>query len=603
METSRHMFEARLPYMPQQLCSYMPGPPAQDRQAWKELPEGMADEAVALGETALTDEWRALPATLYMDYARTGNRVNFETAYFSRRRRLNALIIAECIEYEGRFLDEIANGLWLLCEESGWQLPAHNSYVRGGPRSPLPDPERPVIDLFAAETGALLAIAAGLLENELDAVAPGLVTRIDRELRHRIIRPYLDTHFWWMGDGDEPMNNWTVWCTQNVLWTAFARENDEDVRRAVVKKAVGSIDAFLKDYGEDGACEEGAFYYRHAGLCLFNALETLSQIAPEAFMPLWGWPKIRNIAKYILNVHVSGRYYFNFADCAAVCEPCGAREFLFGLRTGSEALTQFAVNDRNDGGDCLLAEEINLGYRLQALFAAEAMAAHGGNLLEKSDIFYSSIGLFVARDSRFALAVKAGDNGDGHNHNDVGSFILYKDGKPFLIDAGVGSYTSKTFSPLRYEIWTMQSAYHNLPTFEGVMQRDGKEFAADKVEVSLGGAEPFITMDIAGAYPPEAEVNTYRRDVRLIKESHVEIVDRFDGGKRAEVSLMFAAKPSLTAGGIHVAELGEIEISGGGNIRIEEISIEDARLRQSWPNCIYRALIPLASTELTLVIR
>ncbi len=603
METSRHMFEARLPYMPQQLCSYMPGPPAQDRQAWKELPEGVADEAVALGETALTDEWRALPATLYLDYARTGNRVNFEAAYFSRRRKLNALILAECIEYEGRFLDEIANGLWLLCEESGWQLPAHNSHVRGGPRSPLPDPERPVIDLFAAETGALLAVAAGLLENELDEVAPGLVTRIDRELRRRIIQPYLDTHFWWMGDGDEPMNNWTVWCTQNVLWTAFAREYDEDIRQAVVQKAAASIDAFLKDYGEDGACEEGAFYFRHAGLCLFNALETLSQIAPEAFLPLWGWPKIRNIAEYILNVHVSGRYYFNFADCAAVCEPCGAREFLFGLRTGSEALAQFAVNDWKDGGDCLLAEEINLGYRLQALFAAEAMAAHGGNLLEKSDIFYSSIGLFVARDSRFALAVKAGDNGDGHNHNDVGSFILYKDGKPFVIDAGVGSYTSKTFSPLRYEIWTMQSAYHNLPTFEGVMQRDGKEFAAGKVEVSLGGAEPFITMDIAGAYPPEAEVNAYRRDVRLIKESHVEIVDRFDGGKRAEVSLMFAAKPSLTAGGIHVDELGEIEISGGGNIRIEEISIEDARLRQSWPDCIYRVLIPLASSELTLVIR
>ncbi|MBP0575285.1 heparinase II/III family protein, partial [Mycobacterium tuberculosis] len=83
---------------------------------------------------------------------------------------------------------------------------------------------------------------------------------------------------------------------------------------------------------------------------------------------------------------------------------------------------------------------------------------------------FPSVGVLVARDDRFALAVKAGDNGDSHNHNDTGSITLYKDGRPVLIDVGVESYTQKTFSPRRYEIWTMQSAYHNLPTFAGVMQ-------------------------------------------------------------------------------------------------------------------------------------
>ena len=116
---------------------------------------------------------------------------------------------------------------------------------------------------------------------------------------------------------------------------------------------------------------------------------------------------------------------------------------------------------------------------------------------------YPSCGLFIARDERFVVAVKAGDNGDGHKHNDVGSVTVYKDGRPLLIDVGVETYTAKTFSPERYEIWTMQSAFHNLPSFAGVQQRAGEAFAASDVVVDLERAVASISMDIAGAYPPE----------------------------------------------------------------------------------------------------
>ena len=51
---------------------------------------------------------------------------------------------------------------------------------------------------------------------------------------------------------------------------------------AAVKQAAYSLDCFLKDYGTDGCCNEGAQYYRHAGLTLWGCLEILSAIAPEA---------------------------------------------------------------------------------------------------------------------------------------------------------------------------------------------------------------------------------------------------------------------------------------------------------------------------------
>ena len=54
----------------------------------------------------------ALPATLFLDYARTGNRQRFEQAMFDRRDRLHALVLAECVEDRGRFLDAIVDTAW-----------------------------------------------------------------------------------------------------------------------------------------------------------------------------------------------------------------------------------------------------------------------------------------------------------------------------------------------------------------------------------------------------------------------------------------------------------------------------------------------------------
>ena len=51
---------------------------------------------------------------------------------------------------------------------------------------------------------------------------------------------------------------------------------------------------------------------------------------------------------------------------------------------------------------------------------------------------------------------------------------------------GVETYTAKTFSPQRYEIWTMQSAFHNCPTIDGVMQSAGRQFAASDVAYRAG---------------------------------------------------------------------------------------------------------------------
>ena len=189
------------------LLPFHPFPKASEREAYETLPDGLKQNLIALGEACLGKGFPAIRATDFMAFTRTGNRVNFEDIYFAKRHAINSLVVAECVENSGRFLDDIIDGIFSLCEESAWQLPAHNSYRRNASQEILPDSTQPVLDLFACETGAQLACILYLLEEQLDTVSPFITKRIRYELEHRILTPYLNEHFWWMGRDNEPMCN------------------------------------------------------------------------------------------------------------------------------------------------------------------------------------------------------------------------------------------------------------------------------------------------------------------------------------------------------------------------------------------------------------
>lgn len=303
-------------------------PPYADRTAWNALPGRVRWQAAGQAALQEADHLPRLPLSLWLRFAKNGDRAAWEHVYFARRRILCGLVMAEAVTGDGSFLPAIADTAWAICEESAWQLPAHNSYIRDTSQLPLPDVTRPIVDLFAAETGALVATVYGLLGDALDRYAPGIAERLKGEVERRVLRPYRTAHFWWMGNGDEPICNWTPWCTQNVLLAAAQCAPAADFLTYV--KAAYSLDCFLKDYSEDGCCSEGAQYYRHAGLTLFNALGLLCQMAPGVFGSVWAEPKIRNIAEYIVNMHVDGPYYLNFADCSPLARARGVREYLFG---------------------------------------------------------------------------------------------------------------------------------------------------------------------------------------------------------------------------------------------------------------------------------
>lgn len=630
---------------------FHPAAPATDRTAWEQLDSSLVSLLVKDGERCAEESWPALTATDYLDFTRTGRRAFFEGKLFARRTLLNSMLLAECAEHQGRFLDSVLNGIWSICEETSWCLPAHNSYIRDTPQLPLPDVRRPVIDLFSAETGAVLSNARYLLKQELDEISPSVSILVDKVLDERIFTPYLKEHFWWMGDGKSHMNNWTVWCTQNVLLTAAFSDISEELRRSIFLKACESLDYFLAEYGEDGCCDEGAQYFHHAGLCLFGCMEILNAVTDGHFLSLYEEPKIKNIASYIVQVHAAGPYYINFADCSPIAGQCGAREYLFGKRTGNSRLMGLAAGDFRNSRDPLLKNEQNLFYRLQTVFSAQEMTDYVTDEPNTGDdIYYPSTGLFITRDSRFCLAVKAGDNDDSHNHNDTGSFTIYKNGQPLFADIGVETYQKKTFSEERYSIWTMQSQYHNLISFAGcdesdasslpygyavnfgsadsesstssiaAMEHNGSQYRSKDVRWKLTDTFGEISMELADAYP-EKKVSSYVRTVRLDKEEGITVTDVVSCGSLQPVlSLITCEEPFwkeetselLIPFSETYAVLPDIQteaspsvckIQGAAKVIKERLPITDNRLKTAWKQDMWRILVYLESDRCSLSIR
>ena len=203
---------------------------------------------------------------------------------------------------------------------------------------------------------------------------------------------------------------------------------------------------------------------------------------------------------------------------------------------------------------------------------------------EQNTVWYPSVGVYAARKGKWLLGAKFGSNGDSHNHNDTGSITVYKDGRPFLIDIGVESYTKKTFSPQRYEIWTMQSAWHNLPTFGGVQQLPGTEYAARDVRTT----EDSITGELSGAYPPIEGLHSYRRTVS-VSEQGVSLRDETDYPGTVELTLLTEQKPTPAPDGLTVGTLGGLRFdSQAVPAEVTPVPITDPRLRTAWPETIYK---------------
>ena len=86
-----------------------PFPKASNREVWERIPDTIKQIIIQDAEGTAGLEVPFLPASVYLQYKRNGNRSNYQNIWYERRQRLHVLVVAECIENKGRFLDPITD--------------------------------------------------------------------------------------------------------------------------------------------------------------------------------------------------------------------------------------------------------------------------------------------------------------------------------------------------------------------------------------------------------------------------------------------------------------------------------------------------------------
>ncbi|MFC0184449.1 Heparinase II/III-like protein [Pseudarcicella hirudinis] len=502
----------------------------------KNLPDSVQKQIISNAEKLLGKEFQPVSASLWLEYVRTGDRNNFQKVSFSRRNQLMSLVLAEALERKDRFTEDILNGVWAISEETFWGVPAHLGIQKAG--NGLPDAEDPIVDLFAAETASVMALTDYLVGDALEKKSKLIRPRIYYEVNRRIFTPLLTARYGYLGGKDNNMsvNNWNPWIISNWMMANLLLEKNEERRASTLHYSLKLLDVYFNSLGDDGGCDEGPSYWFAAGACMFDALDILSR-ATNGRISVYDEKLVKNMASYIYKAHIEGDNFINFADAAPHLKPDGILLYRFGKALNDPDMLKFGLWSYQNFTPKPSVEQFFRSRAIFNLFAikecAEASKASPG-LKEPllNDVWISDIQVMAARaENGLYLASHGGHNAESHNHNDVGDFIVYTDAFPVILDIGSGTYTSKTFSSQRYELWYNTSAYHNLPIVNGFQQKDGRKYEAEHVVYQAGEKESSLKMDIAAAYPKEANLKSWQRIVKLLKSGSVEISDEFESGE------------------------------------------------------------------------
>lgn len=534
--------------------AWVPYPAYSDRAGWDKLLGNHKDTFIAKGEEYLGFGWLVLRATDYLELERSGNRYAQEDRMARNAEALSSLMMAELAEGKGRFMDDIINGTFFFCELTSWAV-SHHLKTFQQIHTPLPDYKEDILALYQGNYSHMLSWIWYYFHEEFDKVDPMIAERLRHEIKTRELDPYLErNNFDWMGfRARATPNNWNPWCNSNAIFCFMLMENDTTRLKAAVEKSIISVDRYMESLKSDGACDEGPVYWYVSGGHLMGYLQGLSMITGGK-LEIWDAPLLKNFGEYIVGALISGHWQANFADAQPASEPYLPIIWRYGKAVGSQTMMDYAAHTYHKVEYDPLDEDWSYFYRpMENMLACRELEAAPDREFTPADfIWYPETELAFMRSGKGYLAVKGGNNRERHNHNDVGSCIYFYDGKPVLVDAGKGTYNSKTFdNRYRYQIWNMSSNYHNVPQINGCAQAYGRNFRASGSKADK--RTKTFTTDIAGAYPDSAGVKSWQLSYHLLKDGTLEIKEAFELSSAEtpnELHFLLPVEPDLSIAGV-----------------------------------------------------
>ncbi len=490
---------------------------------------------------------RALKYSEWKMFFVTGERTTYQKSYEHHRHAATvSAMLSLMYPEEEKYINYLMDAIYTLCDEYTWSYPAH----QGGN---FTDNNNTIIDLTAARVAMDLAEMYVLLGDRLD---PLIKSRILAEIDRRTFTPF-DTNVpygWW----EECSSNWGSVCMGAVA-KAYMLLRPEKAREYIPRFSQ-TMHNFISGFSEEGICYEGMGYWSFGFGAFLDYIKTVKTFT-DGEVDFFTIPKIKDMSLFYQRMFLSGHAVANFADSEMHLAPGALSRSLKPhypeINVPSIEKTSFYSSNEFNG-------------KLGTVLSVMATDSHDEDVGDNYDsVFYAPCAQwFVKHTPLYGFATKGGNNGEFHNHNDIGHFIYAKGGEQILCDVGVGVYTANYFGAHRYECLEPSSKCHSVPIVDGELQSPGKDFFARDFKYE----NAVVSLDISRAYAVLDEDERIDRSFEFGSEGF-KMTDKITLNKKrgfverlvTKIEPDFSKKGEVTVGGVPIvydAEAWECYLGG-----------------------------------------
>ena len=292
-------------------------------------------------------------------------------------------------------------------------------------------------------------------------------------------------------------------------------------------KSSARIDAFMKNYldgiSDDGGTSEGADYWNY-GFCFYAMyFDMFSRL--KGNMVGFEKDKVRKMANFYSSIYLNDKNMVSFSDSG-----------------GEGSYHMWLIHFLKKKLDIVLppAEGAYIDFEKFSAAVRAFLYYDPSNItdsVKEGKTYFEKLSWYIERKTKYGFAIKAGHNGEEHNHNDIGSIIVANKRKQILCDLGAAQYTSANFGKDRYTIFNNSSLGHSVPIVNGSEQGSGSEFYGT---LCVGDS---ISVDMKNAYPEK--IGKLTRTVEL-KENSITLTDEFSGIYEIKERFVTEEKPIIS---------------------------------------------------------
>ncbi len=514
---------------------------AQIKEGYSELFEGKPIE-------------RATYADFMYIYEKNGDTKVYDIIDTHRARRLCCLQILALDD--DKYIGDLEEMLAEFCEQYAWFSSYH------GRNNAAQTFNYSQIDLDTASMSARLSLTYEIMKDKL---RNDIKIRIRREIERRVVIPFENNPVCFGLDGREKSN----WVATQTCGTGLAYLYVFPERLPLVKKKLfDSLEAYLSGLTEDGYSSEGYGYWLAGFTSVARFLDEYEQKTGEDITHITKRQKVLNSFEFGRRAVLKNGFYLPFADHQDSVFPKVTRSFSFApmKRVFGDNFAMYGAYDadsffvRNDNGElvCNLARGDSGYNHILSLDTFEE--GFEGDTVKNGTHIYPLGGAFISNRDKYSFVAKAGHNNENHNHNDVGNFALFADGKRIFPDVRSHKYDAIYFdNRYRYseEVFAAGSMGHSVPIVDGKYQMPGASYKGEITDSS----DDLFEVNISGAY--DTDITTLKVRYELSGDK-VKIKYSIDEPNAHTLKLRFIAgyEPSEINGGFDVCGVKLISTQG-----------------------------------------